>query len=230
MPAPIAIPPTGRRTRSLLSRGKVSAYDAPPSATNSAHTATAIAGEGSGTLLPVIGHSFRERDARATLGPVVLVVERRLAFGSAPRLPAARSSRDIRTADRQPSTAAPSCLWRVLQMFALALALARDERASPLGCLRRVPRTNCERPPGARLETCIWAAPLGCWAILRASLTHTAAATPTPHRRGDGRPRAMGRAGRSRSGGRRRSCTARACRRRRRAHRRGDGDPSPAAS
>jgi hypothetical protein len=68
------------------------------------------------------------------------------------------------------------------------------------------------------------------WLMRASSLTHTAAATPTPHRRAGARLPATGRAARSRSGGRRRSCTARAWRSRRRVHRRGGGDPSPAAS
>src|SRR5919198_2637324 len=82
-PVPSFVEVTARARNCLgptLLRGSVSAYDAPPSATNKAQTATAIAGEGNGTRLGDIGHSFRKRDARATVRPVVLAVERRQPF------------------------------------------------------------------------------------------------------------------------------------------------------
>jgi hypothetical protein len=66
-----------------LSRGRVSAYDAPPSATNNAQRATAIAGEGSGTLLPDIGHSLSVQGRHGKRGVRVDVVERRRPFTSA---------------------------------------------------------------------------------------------------------------------------------------------------
>src|SRR5919198_6177609 len=77
--------------------GRVSAYDPPPSATNNAQRATAIAGEGTGTRLRDIGHSFREREARTTLRPPVLAVE-------APRRSQAPARHLRRSSARAPPT------------------------------------------------------------------------------------------------------------------------------
>jgi hypothetical protein len=90
-PLPSFVEVTARARSCLgptLSRGKVSAYDAPPSDTNSAHRATAIAGEGSGTLLPDIGHSLSVLRRPGKRGVRVDVVERRRPFASALALPA----------------------------------------------------------------------------------------------------------------------------------------------
>ena len=124
-PVPSFVEVTARARSCLgptLSRGKVSAYDAPPSATNSAHTATAIAGEGSGTLLPDIGHSFRERDARATIGPSFSWsrgdCRSRRRRGHQPR----RSSRDIRTADMAAVNGSPRHVSGVSSRCSLTLS------------------------------------------------------------------------------------------------------------
>jgi hypothetical protein len=100
---------------------------------------------------------------------------------------------------------------------------AADSRNGRTASVRPARDWSCRAPGYGRRR---WPAGRSC---VR-SLTHTAAATPTPHRRAGARLPATGRAARSRSGDRRRSCTARAWRSRRRARRRGDGDPSPAAS